>query len=194
MLLSGQAALCRCSGGAGDLVKAVIWFYLLIGVPSYFLPSIIAMVRKRQVASVIVINFFLGWTIIGWVGSLALAVSSGNRDTSSQAVGIAYYPPPPRSRAHRAIRRGTSSRARTALRRSIRSPTPVASGRRSNCRGGHRRRGGSRPRPRALTPGFPIPAARAAHIRSPDHRRSAGGTGHQRRESRGSVSVPTSRH
>lgn len=101
---SGMSSSCyypirlRCAvdpGERGDFAKAVIWFYLLIGVPLHFLPSIIAMVRKRQVASVIVINFFLGWTVIGWVGSLALAVSAGNRDTPPPAVGIAYYPPPP---------------------------------------------------------------------------------------------------
>lgn len=43
----------------------------------YFLPSIIG--YKRQVpdiGSVIVINLFLGWTLIGWVVALALAARS----------------------------------------------------------------------------------------------------------------------
>lgn len=42
---------------------------LLLGL--YFLPAIIAISnnRKNKVA-ICVLNFFLGWTFIGWVGSL----------------------------------------------------------------------------------------------------------------------------
>ena len=40
----------------------------------YFLPTIIAVARKvRNQGSIVVINFFLGWTLIGWVVALALA-------------------------------------------------------------------------------------------------------------------------
>jgi hypothetical protein len=40
----------------------------------YFLPTIIAVSRKvRNQGSVAVINFFLGWTLIGWVIALAMA-------------------------------------------------------------------------------------------------------------------------
>ena len=43
----------------------------------YMLPSSIAIVRKvRNVGSIIVINFFLGWTLIGWIVALAMAASS----------------------------------------------------------------------------------------------------------------------
>ena len=42
----------------------------------YFLPSIIAANRKHhQVWPIVVINFFFGWTFIGWVIALAMAVS-----------------------------------------------------------------------------------------------------------------------
>jgi hypothetical protein len=45
----------------------------------YFLPTIIAFERKTANRnSVAVINTLLGWTFIGWVVSLAMAVS-GNR-------------------------------------------------------------------------------------------------------------------
>ena len=46
---------------------------LLLGL--YFLPTIIAAVRGRQLGSVGVINLLLGWTVIGWVIALAIAAS-----------------------------------------------------------------------------------------------------------------------
>jgi hypothetical protein len=40
----------------------------------YFLPSIIAFGRnKRDTASIVLLNFFLGWTMIGWVIALVWA-------------------------------------------------------------------------------------------------------------------------
>lgn len=53
---------------------------VLVGGALYFLPSIIAASRKvPNVGSVVVINFFLGWTFIGWVVALAMAARSTNR-------------------------------------------------------------------------------------------------------------------
>ena len=43
----------------------------------YFLPSFVAIARKHhQASTVFVINLFLGWTFIGWVVALAMAVSA----------------------------------------------------------------------------------------------------------------------
>jgi hypothetical protein len=39
----------------------------------YFLPSLIGM-RKRNAAPIFALNFFLGWTVIGWVFALAFAL------------------------------------------------------------------------------------------------------------------------
>ena len=40
----------------------------------YFLPSIIAIARsKRDTTSIVLLNFFLGWTAIGWVIALVWA-------------------------------------------------------------------------------------------------------------------------
>jgi hypothetical protein len=42
----------------------------------YFLPALIA--RKRNLlntTSVFIVNLFLGWTLIGWVGALAWALA-----------------------------------------------------------------------------------------------------------------------
>lgn len=42
----------------------------------YFLPACIAGARgHHQFAPILVLNFFLGWTLIGWVGALAMSVS-----------------------------------------------------------------------------------------------------------------------
>lgn len=47
---------------------------LVIAIGFYFLPTIVAVVRKvTNQGSVAVINLFFGWTLIGWVVALALA-------------------------------------------------------------------------------------------------------------------------
>jgi hypothetical protein len=47
------------------------------GFVMYFLPSLIALVRgKRDVAAIVVLNFFLGWTVIGWVVALVWALKT----------------------------------------------------------------------------------------------------------------------
>ena len=53
-------------------------FSLLIGlglIALYFVPTIVAVNRDHQVGPVAVINIFLGWSLIGWVVALAIAVS-----------------------------------------------------------------------------------------------------------------------
>jgi Superinfection immunity protein len=40
----------------------------------YFLPSIIALARsKRDTLAIFLLNFFLGWTVIGWIVALVWA-------------------------------------------------------------------------------------------------------------------------
>jgi hypothetical protein len=47
---------------------------VIVTIGSYFLPTIVAITRKvTNQGSVAVINFFLGWTLIGWVVALAMA-------------------------------------------------------------------------------------------------------------------------
>lgn len=60
---------------SGLIVFVVIG--LLVGVPLYFLPAIVAAARKvSNLGSVFVINLLLGWTFIGWVVALAMAMKS----------------------------------------------------------------------------------------------------------------------
>jgi Superinfection immunity protein len=55
--------------GAGLIVLFVISFVF------YWVPTVVALVRAvPNRASVIVINLFLGWTLIGWVVALSMAV------------------------------------------------------------------------------------------------------------------------
>ncbi len=52
--------------------------FILLGVLvwAYFAPAVVAYFRKtKNIGAVIVINVFLGWTLIGWVAALAMAVS-----------------------------------------------------------------------------------------------------------------------
>jgi hypothetical protein len=43
----------------------------------YFLPSIIALMRnKRDIVAIILLNFFLGWSVIGWIVALVWAAKS----------------------------------------------------------------------------------------------------------------------
>lgn len=55
-------------------VCAVLFVPLILAL--YFLPSIAATTRHRPgLAPLFIVNLFLGWTLIGWVGCLAWAVS-----------------------------------------------------------------------------------------------------------------------
>jgi len=45
---------------------------------AYFAPSIVAGLRRHhQVGAVAVVNFFFGWTVVGWVVAMAMALSAG---------------------------------------------------------------------------------------------------------------------
>jgi len=47
------------------------------GFVMYFLPSIIALARnKRDLTAIVLLNFFLGWTMIAWIVALVWAVKT----------------------------------------------------------------------------------------------------------------------
>lgn len=66
---------------------------LVVGIPLltiYFLPSIIALTRKKtNGAAIILLNFFLGWTFIGWLASLIWACIT---DRESQTIVVNNSP------------------------------------------------------------------------------------------------------
>jgi hypothetical protein len=54
--------------------------FVLFLVVMYWLPTIIAVARQAQSAlGVAMLNFFLGWTVIGWVVALIWALGAANR-------------------------------------------------------------------------------------------------------------------
>lgn len=60
---------------------------LLFIIPLYFLPAIVAKSRKHPSTSgIFVLNFLLGWTVLGWIGGLIWAFSSGPRPTPTVVV------------------------------------------------------------------------------------------------------------
>ena len=47
------------------------------GFVMYFLPTIIAFARsKRDTGAILLLNFFLGWSVIGWIVALVWAVKT----------------------------------------------------------------------------------------------------------------------
>ena len=58
--------------GGGAAVAVVL--LILIGIAFCFIPTIVGVIRKvPNLGSIIVINIFLGWSLIGWVVALAMA-------------------------------------------------------------------------------------------------------------------------
>ena len=68
------------SGAAGALML------LFIGVVIYFLPAINARNRKHPNAnSILLLDLFLGWTLIGWVAALVWSASAVNKAAPVQS-------------------------------------------------------------------------------------------------------------
>ncbi len=50
-------------------------FLIAVGIAIYFIPSFIAFSRKdRNAVAILVLNLFLGWSLLGWLGSLIWAL------------------------------------------------------------------------------------------------------------------------
>lgn len=58
-------------------MSAVLPFFVLVAITTlYFTPTIVALGRNhRNAVGIGVLNFFTGWTGLGWIGSLVWAVS-----------------------------------------------------------------------------------------------------------------------
>lgn len=49
---------------------------LCIGLPLYLLPTFVAVARKhRNKMAIAALNILLGWSVLGWVGSLVWSLS-----------------------------------------------------------------------------------------------------------------------
>ncbi len=61
----------------GALFFLLLLFFGTIGLVLYFVPSIVAFVRRVPGrGAVLAINALLGWTILGWVAAMAMALRS----------------------------------------------------------------------------------------------------------------------
>jgi hypothetical protein len=59
------------------LLSTFFFPFFGFGFVMYFLPSLIALVRdKRDILAIVLLNFFLGWTVIGWVVALVWALKT----------------------------------------------------------------------------------------------------------------------
>jgi hypothetical protein len=59
------------------LLPAFFLPFFGFGFVMYFLPSILAFARsKRDATAILLLNIFLGWTVIGWVVALVWAVKT----------------------------------------------------------------------------------------------------------------------
>lgn len=68
------------SFGVGYAIGRVIGF--LIGLALYFVPTIVAFNRKSEHrVAILLVNLFLGWTLIGWVGTLVWAIVSRSENS-----------------------------------------------------------------------------------------------------------------
>lgn len=78
LLLFGREGAAGFADGAGDFVAGFLGSALplvltavMIGI--YMLPTFLALGTPR-IAAIAVVNLFLGWTLVGWVGALAWAI------------------------------------------------------------------------------------------------------------------------
>ena len=85
------------SNAVSTVLKMVL---IILAIVAYWVPTIIAIFRIKQiqnVGSIIVINAFLGWTVVGWVIALAMAVSKPRPDMFAQAPPYGGIQVPPQT-------------------------------------------------------------------------------------------------
>ena len=63
---------------SSPILSTFFFFHFFgFGLVMYFLPSIIALARsKRDLLAIFLLNFFLGWSVIGWVVALVWAAKN----------------------------------------------------------------------------------------------------------------------
>jgi predicted permease len=81
------------SVNAGGVILVLV--LIVVGIALYFLPSYIAHRRNHhQFKSILVLNIFLGWSFIGWVVCLVMALSATSGMGTPLAATSAPYAPP----------------------------------------------------------------------------------------------------
>jgi Superinfection immunity protein/Short C-terminal domain len=79
-------------------VSIVGWFIAFVLLFPYFLPTIIAILRRKaNTGGIFVLNLLLGWTLIGWIGALVWSLSADAQPTIIVHNTTSSAPPPPPS-------------------------------------------------------------------------------------------------
>ena len=65
-------------------------FFLIFCGLLYFLPSIVGH-RKQSFTGIFLLNFFLGWTMIGWIVALVWACTADERPMVLAVAGPGHY-------------------------------------------------------------------------------------------------------
>eukprot|EP01038_Epipyxis_sp_PR26KG_P017556 gene17557-24367_t len=61
-------------------MDAVLAIFVLVSLlAAYFTPSIVALYREKEPLAIFLLNFFLGWTLLGWVFALVWAATGPGR-------------------------------------------------------------------------------------------------------------------
>ncbi|MCE0865580.1 superinfection immunity protein [Pseudomonas alloputida] len=72
-----------------ESTKAFVTLALVVAV--YFIPTIVAAIRLHQNrVSIMLLNLFLGWTGLGWLGALIWSASAINKPAGGVAPPIAH--------------------------------------------------------------------------------------------------------
>lgn len=72
----------------------LFFIVVLVGIASYFYPTIEAVVRQApNTAAIVMLNLFLGWTLVGWVVALVWAVTA--KDKSQERASTIVARPKP---------------------------------------------------------------------------------------------------
>ena len=80
---------------AADGFLSVFFLVMFVfGGALYFFPTIVAFVKKKaNKSAILVLNIFLGWTLVGWVVALVWAVSEEQRPVVLQQTIMQPMPP-----------------------------------------------------------------------------------------------------
>lgn len=60
----------------------LVFIFAAMALFCYFLPTVIAAAKGRvNCFAIFVLNLFVGWTLIGWIGTLIWALTEGRRSS-----------------------------------------------------------------------------------------------------------------
>ena len=62
----------------------LIQTYLIVSLIVYFFPFLLSLLTGNRIGAVFVMNFFLGWTLIGWIWALVWAVTPESKSISNK--------------------------------------------------------------------------------------------------------------